>query len=120
MKEQTDDGMYGSRNIVVSCDERGRGWWLLMSATVAFVMSVSLPPGLTRDSQLEYIETSSGGESDWLTFTSTRLYTNSFIFSPGPPRKVYHCSNLHSLRILKFALIQILLGYKKRGFGADL
>ncbi|KAH9053179.1 hypothetical protein EDB87DRAFT_1653153 [Lactarius vividus] len=62
-------------------------------------MSASLPPGLTRDPQLKYIETSSGGEHDWLTFSSTRLYTNSFILSPGPPQK-------------------ILLGYKKRGFGA--
>ncbi|KAH9000764.1 hypothetical protein EDB86DRAFT_3041809 [Lactarius hatsudake] len=63
-------------------------------------MSASLPPGLTRDPQLEYIVTSSGGEHDWLTFSSTRLYTNSFILSPGPPQK-------------------ILLGYKKRGFGAQ-
>ncbi|KAI9458837.1 NUDIX hydrolase domain-like protein [Lactarius psammicola] len=62
-------------------------------------MSASLPPGLTRDPQFDYIETSSGGEHDWLTFSSTRPYTNSFIISPGPPQK-------------------ILLGYKKRGFGA--
>ncbi len=60
-----------------------------VSATVAMTgMSASLPPGLTRDPQLEYIETSNGGEHDWMTFSSTRLYTNSFIISPGPPQKV--------------------------------
>ncbi|KAF8271888.1 hypothetical protein EI94DRAFT_1678835 [Lactarius quietus] len=63
------------------------------------MLGASLPPGLTQNSQLEYTETSSGGECDWLTFSSMRLYTNSFIVSPGPPQK-------------------ILLGYKKRGFGA--
>ncbi|KAH9985601.1 hypothetical protein BJV77DRAFT_1031733 [Russula vinacea] len=57
------------------------------------------PPGLLDVSQ--YIETSSGGDEAWLTFTSKKLYTNAFIVSPGPPRK-------------------ILLGYKKRGFGANL
>jgi len=36
-----------------------------------------------------------------LTFVSKKLYTNAFIVSPGPPQK-------------------ILLGYKKRGFGAHL
>jgi hypothetical protein len=51
-------------------------------------MSTSLLPGLPQNSQLEYIETYSGGECDWLTFSSTRLYTNSFIVSPGPPQKV--------------------------------
>jgi len=49
----------------------------------------------------EYIETSSGGDHSWLDFTSKKLYTNAFIVSPGPPQK-------------------ILLGYKKRGFGAHL
>ncbi|KAI0251944.1 hypothetical protein BJV78DRAFT_1125567 [Lactifluus subvellereus] len=64
---------------------------------------MSLPPGLSDDSasQVKYIETSSGGDHDWLTFVSKKLYTNAFIVSPGPPQK-------------------ILLGYKKRGFGAHL
>jgi hypothetical protein len=44
------------------------------------------PPGLLDVSQ--YIETSSGGDEAWLTFTSKKLYTNAFIVSPGPPRKV--------------------------------
>ena len=107
--------------------DKGGGRLCQLIMTVQFrvravtgIMSASPPPGLTRDSQLEYIETSSGGERDWLTFSSTRLYTNSFILSPGPPQKVIHCFNLHSLLLLKFALIQILLGYKKRGFGVDL
>ncbi|KAF8489733.1 hypothetical protein F5888DRAFT_1796133 [Russula emetica] len=53
-----------------------------------------LPPGLLDVSNpTQYIETSSGGDGDWLTFTSKKLYTNAFI---------------------------ILLGYKKRGFGAHL
>ncbi|KAF8265938.1 hypothetical protein EI94DRAFT_1734266 [Lactarius quietus] len=54
-------------------------------------MSGASLPRFDQNSQLEYTETSSGGECDWLTFSSTRLYPNSFI---------------------------ILLGYKKRGFGA--
>ncbi|KAH9038853.1 hypothetical protein EDB84DRAFT_1560283 [Lactarius hengduanensis] len=44
---------------------------------------------------------------------------------PGPrkshisPVEDYHCLNLHnSLLILEFTLTQILLGYKKCGFGA--
>lgn len=90
-----DDGICGTRNIVAT---KGTRVVVLMSAynmtvsclrvTLAVMSVSSLPPGLTRNSQLEYIETSSGGDCDWLTFTSTRLYTNSFIFSPGPPQKV--------------------------------
>ncbi|KAH9990946.1 hypothetical protein BJV74DRAFT_772425 [Russula compacta] len=64
-------------------------------------MSTSPPPGLLDQNGVQYKETSSGGDYDWLTFTSKKLYTNAFIVSPGPPRK-------------------ILLGYKKRGFGAHL
>ncbi|KAI9511618.1 hypothetical protein F5148DRAFT_1169213 [Russula earlei] len=63
---------------------------------------MSPPPGVFDDSNVvQYIETSSGGDHVWLPFTSKKLYTNAFIVSPGPPRK-------------------ILLGYKKRGFGAHL
>lgn len=81
---------------------------------------MSLPPGLLEDpaSQVQYIETSSGGDHDWLTFVSKKLYTNAFIVSPGPTQKVVSInetvatpSHLHP---------QILLGYKKRGFGAHL
>ncbi|KAH9974060.1 NUDIX hydrolase domain-like protein [Lactifluus volemus] len=61
---------------------------------------MSLPPGLL-DSQTQYVETSSGGDQEWLTITSKKLYTNAFIVLPSSPRK-------------------ILLGYKKRGFGAHL
>jgi hypothetical protein len=47
------------------------------------------PPGLLDVSnQAQYIETSSGGDGDWLAFTSKKLYTNAFIVSPGPPQKV--------------------------------
>ena len=47
------------------------------------------PPGLQDVSNpAQYIETSSGGDSDWLAFTSKKLYTNAFIVSPGPPQKV--------------------------------
>ncbi|KAI0305168.1 hypothetical protein B0F90DRAFT_1625355 [Multifurca ochricompacta] len=61
---------------------------------------MSLPPGLPSESlHVRYAETSSGGDHDWLPVISTKLYTNAFIISPGPPQK-------------------ILLGYKKRGFGA--
>jgi hypothetical protein len=57
--------------------------WSLMSSTM------SLPPGLLDVSNpVQYIETSSGGDGAWLAFTSKKLYTNAFIVSPGPPRKV--------------------------------
>jgi hypothetical protein len=49
------------------------------------------PPGLLDDSDADatlYTETSCGGDHDWLTFTSKKLYTNAFIVSPGPPPKV--------------------------------
>jgi hypothetical protein len=49
------------------------------------------PPGLLDESDADaaqYIETSSGGDHGWLTFTSKKLYTNAFIVLPGPPRKV--------------------------------
>jgi hypothetical protein len=47
------------------------------------------PPDLLDVSNsTQYIETSSGGDGDWLTFTSKKLYTNAFIVSPGPPQKV--------------------------------
>jgi hypothetical protein len=53
-------------------------------------ISMSLPPGLLddSDSQCQYVETSSGGDHEWLDFTSIKLYTNAFIVLPGPPRKV--------------------------------
>lgn len=44
------------------------------------------PPGLSNPAQ--YTETSSGGDDAWLAFASKKLYTNAFIVSPGPPRKV--------------------------------
>ena len=47
------------------------------------------PPGLLDVSNpVQYIETSSGGDGDWLAFSSTKLYTNAFIVSPDPPQKV--------------------------------
>jgi hypothetical protein len=47
------------------------------------------PPGLQDVSNpAQYIETSSGGDGDWLAFTPKKLYTNAFIVSPGPPQKV--------------------------------
>jgi len=47
------------------------------------------PPGLLDVSNpVQYTETASGGDGDWLSFTSTKLYTNAFIVLPGPPRKV--------------------------------
>jgi hypothetical protein len=47
------------------------------------------PPGLLDVSNpVQYIETSSGGDGDWLAFASTKLYTNAFILSPDPPQKV--------------------------------
>jgi len=52
-------------------------------------MSPSPAPGLLDESDVaQYIETSSGGDHGWLTFTSKKLYTNAFIVLPGPPRKV--------------------------------
>lgn len=52
-------------------------------------MSPSPAPGLLDEPDVaQYIETSSGGDYDWLTFTSKKLYTNAFIVLPGPPRKV--------------------------------
>lgn len=51
-------------------------------------MSTSPPPGLLDQNGVQYKETSSGGDHDWLTFTSKKLYTNAFVVSPGPPRKV--------------------------------
>ena len=52
-------------------------------------MSPSPAPGLLDESDVaQYVETSSGGDYDWLTFTSKKLYTNAFIVLPGPPRKV--------------------------------
>lgn len=47
------------------------------------------PPGVLDESNpVQYIETSSGGDGDWLAFNSKKLYTNAFIVSPGPPQKV--------------------------------
>ena len=47
------------------------------------------PPGLLDASNpVQYTETSSGGDEAWLAFTLKKLYTNAFIVSPGPPRKV--------------------------------
>ncbi|KAI0264682.1 hypothetical protein BC834DRAFT_826240 [Gloeopeniophorella convolvens] len=71
---------------------------------------MSFPPGLlpsadhpshSDGSHPSYTESSSGGDHEWLPFQHRKLYTNAFILSSGPPAK-------------------ILLGYKKRGFGADL
>jgi hypothetical protein len=75
------------------------------------------PPGLLDVSQ--YIETSSGGDEAWLAFTSKKLYTNAFIVSPGPPRKVASVMKLVA-NCFSHPDSQILLGYKKRGFGANL
>jgi hypothetical protein len=77
---------------------------------------MSLPPGLL-DSQTQYVETSSGGDQEWLTITSKKLYTNAFIVLPSSPRKVVTYEQLETLTYLHS---QILLGYKKRGFGAHL
>ena len=47
------------------------------------------PPGLLDVSNpVQYTETSSGGDDAWLAFTVKKLYTNAFIVSSGPPRKV--------------------------------
>jgi hypothetical protein len=80
---------------------------------------MSLPPGLLDglDSQIQYVETSSGGDQGWLTITSKKLYTNAFIVLPGSPRKVVTYEQLETFAYLHS---QILLGYKKRGFGAHL
>jgi hypothetical protein len=53
--------------------------------------STASAPGLLDESDVDvaqYVETSSGGDHGWLTFTSKKLYTNAFIVLPGPPRKV--------------------------------
>lgn len=65
--------------------------WRLVYVIIDAVMFP--PPGLldvTVDvsNLTQYIETSSGGDGDWLTFTSKKSYTNAFIVSPGPPQKV--------------------------------
>ncbi|KAI0060747.1 hypothetical protein BV25DRAFT_1858684 [Artomyces pyxidatus] len=57
----------------------------------------TLPPGIEGD----FTETSVGGNDSWLTYETTRWYTNAFIIQEGSPNK-------------------LLLGYKKRGFGAHL
>ena len=77
------------------------------------------PPGLQDVSNpAQYIETSSGGDGDWLAFPPKKLYTNAFIVSAGPPQKVV--SNQTPREQLLTLDSQILLGYKKRGFGAHL
>ena len=76
---------------------------------------MSIPPGLL-DPQIQYVETSSGGDQEWLTITSQKLYTNAFIVLPGSPRKVVTYEQLETFAYHS----QILLGYKKRGFGAHL
>ncbi|KAI0053122.1 hypothetical protein FA95DRAFT_1552608 [Auriscalpium vulgare] len=61
----------------------------------------NLPPGLEGN----YLETSTGGDAAWLPISVKKWYTNAFIVheavDPTTPGK-------------------ILLGYKKRGFGAHL
>jgi hypothetical protein len=81
------------------------------------------PPGLQDVSNAaQYIETSSGGDGDWLAFTSKKLYTNAFIVLPGPSQKVVSDIKPVASCFLPSAhtVSQILLGYKKRGFGAHL
>lgn len=57
-----------------------------MFAYVINNLAMFPPPGLSNPAQCT--ETSSGGDDAWLAFTSKKLYTNAFIVSPGPPRKV--------------------------------
>ncbi len=79
-------------------------------------MQSTFPFGLDMAEELEKI--SEGGSSLWLDFDSVRLYTNAFI---RQDEKVCYLSTLIRVvrdeRILK---TQLLLGYKKRGFGKDL
>lgn len=67
-------------------EDQAGGEWL---AYVINDADMFPPPGLLDVSDpIQYIETSSGGDGDWLAFTSKKLYTNAFIVSPGPPQKV--------------------------------
>lgn len=78
-----------------------------------------LPPGLTYEGPLE--EAARGGDSSWVEYQKVKLYTNAFIIVDDTKvsEDPYTIERNNSVSD-SFCRLQVLLGYKKRGFGMGL
>ena len=75
-----------------------------------------LPPGIDG----HYREVVSGGTDNWLPFNVKKVYTNAFIVQADKVRRAAGSEPSTALNSCPpiFVFEQLLLGYKKRGFGA--
>lgn len=81
-----------------------------------------VPPGLGDVKAHMYAQ--GGSEHEWQPFKYTRLYTNAFVIEGNKVRPALvllnDCSNWSLIVQSPIVRSQLLLGFKKRGFGAGL
>lgn len=74
-------------------------------------MADILPPGVTATRPFKKYS-SGGSDLSWFSFSNVKHYTNAFIVQDNRVRRRF----LQSGHLI-LSYLQILLGYKKRGFG---
>lgn len=73
-----------------------------------------IPPGLEG----HLVEYNSGGDESWRECPPFKHFTNAFVVHKGTGK--VRLSSIWHLSILTFEKAQLLLGMKKRGFGAGM